>query len=169
MNFLTEATVKLSAIPAQVRDLVRGLSEEQLSWKSAPDVFSMRENLLHLRDIDVEGYARRVRLILDEDCPALPNVDGRKLSQERDYNAQPVHPAMHALFSTREVTVARLKNCSSQDLDRQAEMQGMGIITLRGLLELWMGHDAGHIADMMELRRAIETKEGPSFVQHQAA
>ena len=48
-------------------------------------------------------------------------------------------------------------------------MQGVGTIDLRRLLQLWMQHDAGHLADIAELRRAIETGEGPALTEHQAA
>ena len=87
MDFLGDALAKLSATPVQVAELVYGLSEEQLSWKPSPELFSMRENLWHLRDIDVEGYERRIRLILSEDAPKLSDVNGRKLAKER--NAPP--------------------------------------------------------------------------------
>jgi len=169
MNFFTEVIAKLSAAPPQVESLVRGLSEEQLSWKPGPEMFSVRENVLHLRDIDVEGYAHRVRLILDEEHPTLPDIDGARLARDRNYNAQPVQPALDDLRSSRAASVARLKSCSDRELDRQAEMQGVGTITLRRLLELWTEHDTGHIADMAELRRAIETGKGPTFAQHRAA
>ncbi len=169
MDFLVEAISHLSATPQQAEDLMRGLSDEQLSWKPGPDVFSVRENVWHLRDIDVEGYAHRIRLILDEEHPTLPDVPGGKLARERNYNAQPVQPALDDLRRSRATSVGRLQDCSIQDLDRKAEMQGVGVIDLRRLLELWMEHDAGHIRDIAELRRAIDTGTGPSFVQHRAA
>jgi hypothetical protein len=169
MDSFTEAIAKLSATPQRMEDLVRGLTEEQLSWKPGQEMFSVRESVLHLRDIDVEGYARRVSLILDEEHPTLPDVDGGKLAIERNYNAQPVQPALDDLRSSRAASVARLKSCSDQDLDRQAEMQGIGTVTLRRLLELWAEHDAAHIADVAELRRAIETGYGPSVVPHKVA
>jgi hypothetical protein len=169
MEFLAETIAKLAVAPQQAEELVRGLSEQQLSWKPAPEVFSIRENVLHLRDIDIEGYARRIRLLLDEQHPSLPNVDGGKLARERNYNAQPVQLALDDLRVSRGESVQRLRDCSTQDLDRKAEMQGVGTIDLRRLLELWMQHDAGHIADIAELRRAIETGEGPVLDEHQAA
>jgi hypothetical protein len=169
MEILTETIATLAETPRHAEQLVRGLSEQQLSWKPAPDVFSIRENVLHLRDIDVEGYARRIRLLLDEQHPSLPDVNGGKLARERNYNAQPVQPALDDLRVSRTESVRRLRDCSAQDLDRKAEMQGVGMIDLRRLLDLWRQHDAGHIADMAELRRAIETGEGPVLVEHQAA
>jgi serine kinase of HPr protein (carbohydrate metabolism regulator) len=99
----------------------------------------------------------------------LPDVDGRKLARERDYNTQPVEPALQDLRRSRAASMQRLKGCSPADLQRKAEMQGVGIINLQRLLELWIDHDRGHIADLVELRRAIETGSRPSFARHQAA
>lgn len=169
MEFLGQAIAKLAATPQQAENLTHKLSEEQLSWRPAPDVFSIRENILHLRDIDIEGYEKRLRLILTEERPMLPDVDGRKLARERDYNAQPVKPALDDLRRSRAASIERLKACTELDLNRAAEMQGVGTIDLRRLLELWIEHDAGHITDMVELRGAIETGRGPSLAPHQAA
>lgn len=169
MDFLADAIAALELTPRRAEELVQGLTEQQLSWRASDDNFSLRENVLHLRDIDVEGYEHRVRLILTEDCPVLPDVDGGRLAVERDYNAQPVAPALQDLRRSRAASVERLKGCSEADLERDAEMQGVGLITLRRLLELWIEHDREHLADMAELRRAIDTGEAPSFAQHQAA
>ena len=165
----TEMMAKLSGVPDQVEALVRGLSEEQLSWNPPTGMFSLRENIHHLRDIDVEGYLERVRLILDLDHPMLPDVNGARLAKERNYNQRPIQPALEDLRAARETSVARLKCCSDQDMERQAEMQGVGTVTLRHLLELWMEHDAGHLADMAELRRAIESGTTLSVIPHRAA
>ncbi len=168
MNFLDEAISKLGAAPQQVEDAIRGLSEEQLSWKPT-EFFSIRENVLHLRDIDVLGYEKRLRLMLTEDYPVFADIDGGKLAIDRNYNSLPIRQALDDLKRSRSISVQRLKGSLSQDLDRKAEMQGAGPITLRRLLELWMEHDRGHIADLLEQRRAIESGSGPSFVQHQVA
>lgn len=169
MDFLIEAMAKLGSTPDEAEALVRGLAEEQLSWRAAENTFSLRENVLHLRDIDIEGYEPRVRLIVGQDCPVLPDVDGGRLAVERDYNAQPVQPALEDLRRSRQASVERLNTCSEADLERQAEMQGVGRITLRRLLELWMEHDRGHLAVMAELRLAIESPKVPQFGEHQAA
>ena len=143
----------LTATPARVRELLRGLTEEQLSFKPAPGTFSLRENLLHLRDIDLDGYEQRVVRVLSESAPFLPDVDGGKLARERDYNAQPAAPALEAFAASRARSMARLRAMAPEDLDRAAELEGVGRVTLRQLLEQWLEHDAGHLADMEALRR----------------
>jgi hypothetical protein len=168
MNFLAEAIEKLAATPQRAAEIVHGLSAEQLSWKPS-EFFSLRESILHFRDIDVEGYEKRVRLILSEDSPVLTDVDGGKLAQERNYNAQPIEPALADLARSRAASVERLRACSEADLGRTAEMEGVGKIELRRLLELWMQHDADHLADMAELRRSAEQNANPSLRKHEAA
>ena len=168
MEFLDEAIAKLSAVPQQVEDAVRELSEEQLSWKPT-ELFSIRENVLHLRDVDVLGYEKRLRLMLTEDYPVLADLDGAKLAMERNYNAQPIQQALDDLKRSRGLSMQRLRGTSRQDLNRKAEMQGAGWIDVQQLLKMWMEHDRDHIADLLKLRRAIETGAGPTLAPHRAA
>jgi hypothetical protein len=139
----------LAAMPERVRALVSGVCDEELSRKPAPDVFSLRENVLHLRDIDVEGYEKRVLLLLNESDPFLPDLDGARLAEERDYNNQPLEPALDAFAASRARSISRLRDA---DLDRSGSFEGVGRVTLRQLLELWVEHDAGHLKEMQSLR-----------------
>ena len=138
----------LSQTPDRLRALLSGICEAELSRKPAPDVFSLRENALHMRDIDIEGYEKRIARTLTETHPLLPDVDGAMLARERDYNNQPLQPALDAFAASRARTMERLRGA---DLDRTAEFEGVGSVTLGRLLEMWMEHDAGHIADIEAL------------------
>jgi hypothetical protein len=138
----------LAAMPQRVRALVEGVCEAELSRKPADDVFSLRENILHLRDIDIEGYEKRIARILGEERPFLADVDGARLAAERDYNHQPLEPALRAFAESRARSMARL---AGADLDRVAVLEGVGEVTLRTLVERWAEHDAGHLADMEAL------------------
>ena len=138
----------LAATPERIRQLLAGICEAELSRKPADDVFSLRENVLHLRDIDVEGYEKRVERILTEEHPFLPDVDGARLARERDYNHQPLMAALEAFAASRARSIVRLRNA---DLDRSGELEGVGTITLRGLLQRWLDHDTGHLADIEAL------------------
>jgi len=170
MGFLADAIETLADTPTRAAHLTRGLSEQQLSRKPNPDFFSLREHVLHLRDIDIEGYEKRVQRILTESSPVLEDVNGGQLARERNYNAQPLEPALVELAIARAASLERLQQCQESDLERTAEMQGSGLVTLRRLLEMWMRHDAEHLADMKELRRALEAGDPKvSFGEHEAA
>jgi DinB family protein len=138
----------LATMPDRIRALLYGLCEMELSRKPAPDVFSLRENVLHLRDIDIEGYEKRILRALAEENPFLPDVDGAKLAVSRDYNNQPLLPALEAFAQSRARSINRL---AGADLERVAEMEGVGPVTIARLLQLWAAHDAGHLADMKAL------------------
>ena len=174
MDFLGDALAKLSATPVQVAELVYGLSEEQLSWKPSPELFSMRENIWHLRDIDVEGYERRIRLILSEDAPKLSDVNGRKLAKERNYNVQPIDPALTELAIVRASSVERLSACKDADLERTAEMEVQarsrcgvcwrcGCGTMRSTWPTWQSCGAWRKPTMATFR--LESKKRPRRFQ----
>lgn len=139
---------RLGQTPSRVRALLDGICEAALSRKPAADVFSLRENVLHLRDIDIEGYEKRVVAMLERNSAFLPDVDGARLAEERDYNNQPVAAALDAFAASRSRSLERLKNA---DLARTAEFEGVGTVTLGRLLELWWEHDSGHLADIEAL------------------
>ena len=142
---------RLAAMPQTVRELVSGRSADELSRRPQGDFFSLRENVLHLRDIDVEGYEQRVVRILSEEHPFLSDIDGAKLAAERDYNAQPLAPALEAFAASRARSVERLRGLSETELGRTAELEGVGRVTLRELLQRWLEHDAGHVKEMEAL------------------
>lgn len=169
MGFLAGAIETLSATPTRAAELAHGLSEEQLSRRVNADFFSIRESVLHLRDIDIEGYEPRIRRILSEPSPKLADVNGAQLAIDRKYNEQPVAPALADLARSRAASLDRLIACNESDLERTAEMEGSGTVTLRRLLEMWIQHDADHLNEMVQLRRAVEENVQASFGEHEAA
>jgi len=141
---------RLEQTANRVRALIEGRSEEDLSFKPAPDAFSLRENLLHLRDIDVEGYEVRIIGLLSERLPQFPDIDGAALARERNYNAQPVAPALEDFAASRARSIARLRAIEPADLERIGVI-GEHPVTLERLLEQWTRHDSEHLAEMTHL------------------
>src|SRR6266478_5304197 len=151
MTFL-EYLAALEATPVRVRALVNGLDDEALSRRPADGRFTLRENVAHLRDIDAEAYERRAALMIEEEHPTLPDVDGRRLAKESAYHLQEVEPAVKAFETSRARTVARLRAAGEKALDRTGYLDGVGDVTLAQLLERWLQHDGEHLADMEALR-----------------
>src|SRR5262245_55170953 len=71
-----------------VEGMVAELSTNELTWKPSATEFSALEHVYHLLDIEREGYQERIRRLLEEDAPSLPDIDGDRLAQERKYNEQ---------------------------------------------------------------------------------
>ncbi|SRR5216684_4847263 len=142
----------LEQTPNRVRALLDGRSEEDLSFKPSPSEFSLRENVLHLRDIDVEGYEVRILRILSEHGASFPDLDGARLARERNYNAQPVALALADFVASRARSIERLRAASPADFKRIGELEGVRHFTLQMLLEHWSRHDSEHLAEMTHLR-----------------
>jgi hypothetical protein len=145
---------RLEQTPKRVRELIEGRSEDDLSFKSASDAFSLRENLLHLRDIDVEGYEVRIAGLLSDLLSEFPDIDGAALARERNYNVQPVAPALEDFTASRARSIARLRE--STDLKRYGRV-GTRAVSLETLLQDWTRHDSEHLAEMTHVSSLLAT------------
>jgi len=147
----TAEIAALARMPAELQQRLSGLTEAQLRFKPTPDVFSVLENVCHLRDIEVEGYARRLGLLLREDHPLLPDLDGTALARVRAYNEQPLKPALDAFLSMRRRCLDILEDLGPEEFARRGEFENVGEVTLGRLLEIWVEHDGGHLKELDEL------------------
>ena len=134
----------LAAMPAFLSALLGRCAEVELRRKPSVESFSVLEQICHLRDIEIEGYAERLHRTLTEERPFLPGIDGSRLSVDRAYNKQEVVPAFMAFREAREKNLARLRQLAETELQRTAVMDEAGEITLAQLIAMWASHDASH-------------------------
>ena len=145
----------LQQTPERVRVLTTGVPAQDLCVKNFPAEFSVLEHVCHLRDIEAEGYGPRLRRILSEDKPLLPDVDGVRLAIERDYNGQNLASALQAFSQARASYVEVLRSVSENQLTREGDLEGVGTITLWQLLELQREHDDEHLRQLSVLRQHL--------------
>jgi hypothetical protein len=146
-----DAIAALAAMPDALQRRLAGLTDAQLRFKPAGDVFSVLENVCHLRDIEAEGYARRLELLLREPHPTLPDIDGSALARQRSYNSQPLQSALEAFIATRRGCLKTLEDVTPAELGRSGHFENVGEVSLAKLLQLWVGHDHSHIQELDEL------------------
>src|SRR5262245_10794910 len=91
----------LARTPSEVSRLVNVVPQEHWRTRPSPEEFSVVENVWHLRDIEVDGYAQRITKILNQTNPTLVDVDGARLAIERDYNSQDLRLALETFRETR--------------------------------------------------------------------
>ena len=143
----------LRETPERVRLLTACVSGPDLCLKNSEWEFSMLEHVCHLRDIEVDGYAARVKRILSEDGPLLPDIDGSRLARERDYNSQNLALALQAFSQARALNIETLRNVREDQLEREGNLEGVGTITLWQLLNLQREHDQEHLRELSVLRQ----------------
>ncbi len=152
-----ELIVSLSKTPDAVVRLVTDLSSRAVISKPSPDEFSVLESVCHLRDVEIEGYAARIRRILNEERPSLPDIDGSRLAIEGDYNRQNVADAVESFTQARKENVVVLSEVDDEQLKRTGSLEGVGEITLGKLLMLMWEHDQGHLEEIQRISRKERT------------
>jgi hypothetical protein len=158
MDDLRDVIGFLEETPAVCRELAQNLSDADLRRKPAGDQFSFVENACHLRDIEVEGYGTRIRRLLAEDRPRLPDVDGARLAREREYNSQDFGAALAAFERARAENVSAVGRLSAEQLNRAGTLEGVGPVTLGKLLRLMREHDEAHRRELAGLRELAAGK-----------
>jgi hypothetical protein len=148
LNFLDETTAKLKGFTA-------GLASVEVRLSSSPDEFSVLENICHLRDLELQGYSPRIRRILAEQDPALPDFDGARVAAESNYNSEQLDAAMQAFETARRENVEILRALSDEELNCTGILEGVGSISLRRLAELMREHDEGHLDDLRVLSQRL--------------
>jgi hypothetical protein len=122
------------------------------SWNGVPsEALTAIEQLCHVRDIEIEGYQRRFERTLAEDNPSLPSIDTDGFARDRRYGSSNADEALESFRAARLRTVEILERLTPAQLDRTAEFEGYGPVTLRGLIHYLCSHDQQHLAGLQWL------------------
>jgi len=147
-SFLDE----LSGFPSRLKRQVACLSDAMLDfvpadWSGIPsERLTVRQQICHLRDIEIDGYHVRIRRTLAEEFPILGSIDGYALCRERRYDEIPVETALANFEEARVSSIRILRQLQPGDLSRPAHFDGIGPVTLVGLVHMLASHDSQHIA-----------------------
>ncbi|HEY3860046.1 MAG TPA: DinB family protein [Gammaproteobacteria bacterium] len=152
---IAEVIDELGILPLVLEDELRRLTDSELRQRPKEGHFSLLEQVCHLRDIEVEGYTRRLHLLMAEDHPTLHDLDGASLAKVRDYNAQPFLPALTAFQAARHANLLRLDRMEDRHLARRGHLEKVGEISIGRLLELWVAHDREHAKEIEDLLQAL--------------
>jgi hypothetical protein len=125
--------------------------QEKLDKKVSEKDFSILEHVCHLRDLENEGYLARMTKMLAETTPHLPDFDGDRIARERDYQTQEAGSALNDFKNYRQQSVNFFRSLSKEQLERTAELEGVGLITLENLLCLMLQHDEAHVKELNQL------------------
>jgi hypothetical protein len=127
------------------------------SWDGVPsEPFTAIEQICHVRDIEIEGYQVRFRRTLDEASPLLPSIDSETVAKERDYGREDAAQVFAQFRAARAKTLALLGGLDEPQLERAAEFEGYGPVTLRGLIHYLCSHDQQHLAGLQWLLGKID-------------
>ncbi len=140
---------QLEAMPALLRSTFAALSPAEAARPGPEESFAPVEHCWHLADLEREGYAVRIRRLLAEETPALPDFDGARIAAERGYRSLSLTAGIEAFREARAANLKALRGLGDRDWLRSGTQEGVGPVALCDLPAMMAEHDEGH-------RREIE-------------
>jgi hypothetical protein len=120
--------------------------------------FTPVEQCWHLADLEREGYAVRIRRLLTEVEPALPDFDGERVAQERNYKSLALADGIEAFRRARAENLTALRALSASDWERRGTQEGVGRVGLCDIPLMMAEHDAAHQAEIEEWKSGQRQK-----------
>jgi hypothetical protein len=157
MGQLDNTLQSLRAFPAALRAFVADTPAAALDWRPASwegipsEMLTVRQQVCHVRDIEIDGYALRFARLLRETDPILESIDGYELIESRQYDQTELDAAFGAFERARANTLHLLERVSAHDLDRRGTFEGYGTVTVKGLIHFLCSHDQQHLAGIQWL------------------
>ena len=163
---------RLRRTPAELAAAVRGLPEERVHRRPAPDSWSPAEIACHLRDVE-ELFQTRFHTILGADEPAIfvlgagpaalapwgvggavsHPLDPARWAEDRQYARQDGARALAAFHRRRDEVAALLGALGPAQWERGGIHLARGRLTLREWVASLAAHDDNHLD---QTRRALE-------------
>ena len=150
-----ERLARLEATPSELALLMRGQSDAALSRRPAPDAWSAKEVVCHLRDAE-EHLSGWVALIVAVDDPVLVAAGtAARWAADRQYARHHAGGAWDAFGRRRDETLALFRGLAPAQWQRSGHHDRRGRMTVDHLLSLMAWHDDNHLD---QLRRALDGK-----------
>lgn len=148
-----ERLARLEQTPSDLARLVRARTDAVLSRRPAPEAWSAKEVVCHLRDAE-EHLSGWVRTILDNDDPVLVQTGtADRWADERQYARHHVGAAWQAFSQRRDETLDLLRGLPPASWRRGGRHARRGRLTVDALVALMAWHDDNHLD---QVKRALE-------------
>lgn len=148
---MDDPLAELARMPGDLEGRAADFPGERARLRPSDGSFSFVEHVWHLADLESEGFAQRIRRLLAEVEPELPDFDGARIARERDYRSRTVEEGLARFRTARAANLATLRSCSAADSARAGTQEGVGPVTLGELPGRMLEHDRSHRGEIEEL------------------
>ena len=147
-----ERLERLERTPTDLARLVRGETDATLSRRPAPEAWSAKEVVCHLRDAE-EHLRGWIRTILAHDDPDLiETATADQWAEQRQYARDHAGTAWQAFSQRRDETLELLRGLDVAAWGRAGRHVRRGRLTLDDLVALIAWHDDNHLD---QVKRAL--------------
>lgn len=124
-------------------ELLRSLSEEQLTYRYAPGKWTIKEILAHLID-DERIYSYRALRFARNDKTELPGFEQDDYALESGANERSIDDLLSEFGTVRAATISLFESCDDQALLRMGVADGK-MTSVRALAYHLAGHELRHL------------------------
>jgi uncharacterized damage-inducible protein DinB len=146
-----EILSRLQETPKLLLALLRGLSDEALRRKPAPEKWSMLEIACHLRDVE-EFFAERYGKIANHERPQFRMINQDELAAKLRYNEDDLTLVLKQFQGLRAESVAILGALAAQSWQRVGVHPKRGDVSIAWTAKHQVEHDSNHLGQIRLLR-----------------
>lgn len=144
----------LERMPEWLDETFGGLSAEDAATPGPDAGFSPVAQCWHLADLEREAFAVRIRRLLTEEEPQLPDFDGARIARERDYDRLSLSDGIETFRRARRDNLMALRSVPAASWTRAGTQEGFGRVSLCDVPTMMAEHDAAHRGEIEAWRRA---------------
>ena len=134
-----------------------GLSDGDLDKRPAPKKWTIRQQVHHLTDAEL-NLVCRMKNIIAEDNPLLLAFDQDKWADRFLYTKAPVEDSIALIYTLRASMTPVLKSLKETDFSRTGIHSENGKVTLTGVLEHTVEHFEHHLKSIEKTKRKYKIK-----------
>jgi len=134
----------LTATPAELPKLIKGVAKKRLDERPAPDKWSATMILAHMADTE-QVYAFRLRLILGANGIGIQGFDQDAWAATFDYASHDPAVSLADFRAVRERNLRMLAALRKKQWDNYGMHSERGKETIKRVVDLMAGHDLNHL------------------------
>ncbi len=123
-------------------------SEQELLTPPAPNEWSIHQVICHLRDNEEQVFLFRVKKILVEDNPPVPNFEQDAWQREHYSSTEPLKKMLADFRAARRKQIALLRKTTDRDWSRTARHPEYGTISIYWIVNYNVNHTLEHVAQI---------------------
>lgn len=144
----------IAETPARIKDVVSGLTENQLNTPYRPEGWTVRQVAHHLPDSHLNAYTR-FRLALTEDEPTIRTYHEDRWAELSDARNAPIEYSLELIEPLHRRWVYLLRSLTEADFAKVFHHPELGAVTLDKNLALYSWHGRHHVGQITALRQRM--------------
>ncbi len=143
-----------ASTPATLRALLGGLPEA-ITSAPADEGWSVHDVVVHLTSLDPFSMVGRVRAILDEDDPVIPDLDEHEVLERFGLQSKPLADVLDQMARQRSDALVWLRDVTPEQAARTGRHSTAGPLSASDIIH----HKAWH--DLLHVRQICGMLSGP--------